>query len=96
MMFSMTIPSQEEPNTGFPSKELKFAIANNWATGSLPLNLRDLTFAEIRMATLAPISSVIKVVGRSNAVLKSHTMALLATPKPALMQVRLITIFRLR
>ena len=65
----------------------KFAIANNWATGKLPLNLRDLTFAEIRMATVAPISSVIKVVGRSNHVLKSHTMALLATPKPALMQV---------
>ena len=60
----------------------KFSIANNWASGELPdgIGIEDLTYAEIRMATRASISSVIKVVGRNNKELKYHTMALLATP----------------
>ena len=67
----------------------KFSIANNWATGDLPdeISLIKLTYAEIRMVTRAPISSVIKVIGRNDKELKHHTMALLATPKPALLQV---------
>ena len=67
----------------------KFSIANNWATGDLPdeISLHKLTYAEIRMVTRAPISSVIKVIGRNDKELKHHTMALLATPKPALLQV---------
>jgi hypothetical protein len=71
----------------------KFAIANNWATGKLPDGLcgeEGLTYAEIRMGTRAPISSVIKVIGRNDKELKHHTMALLATPKPALLQVSLM------
>jgi heme/copper-type cytochrome/quinol oxidase subunit 1 len=69
----------------------KFAVANNWASGSLPVIIHSvndpLTYAEIRMATLAPISSVIKVIGRNNKELRCHTMAMLATPKPAILQV---------
>ena len=72
----------------------KFSIANNWATGDLPdeISLHKLTYAEIRMVTRAPISSVIKVIGRNEKELKHHTMALLATPKPALLQVLLLNI----
>jgi hypothetical protein len=65
----------------------KFAIANGWAAGSLPTALHDLTYAEIRMATRAPVASVVRIIGRNHTELRSHTMALLATPGPATLQV---------
>ena len=69
----------------------KFSIANNWASRSLPESIHSLKdpliYSEIRIATRAPISSVLKVIGRNNKELRAHTMAMLAAPKPAIQQV---------
>jgi hypothetical protein len=69
------------------------ALANNWASGSLPVHLRDCTALEIKMVTLAPIYAGVKVIGRNRFSLTTHSMALLATPGPAATQVKNIYIF---
>jgi hypothetical protein len=63
------------------------ALANNWASGSLPVHLRDLNTIEKKMVTLAPIYASVKVIGRNRYSLMTHTIALLATPGPAATQV---------
>jgi hypothetical protein len=62
----------------------KFAIANGWAFGEIPLALKVLTQAEIRMITKAPTTGVIHLVGRNHGrgVLRTHTMTWKAEPKP--------------
>jgi hypothetical protein len=63
------------------------ALANNWASGSLPVHLRDCNTLETKMVTLAPIYAGVKVIGRNRFALTTHTIALLATPGPAATQV---------
>jgi len=55
----------------------KFSIANAFGIGDIPDCFKDASWAEIRMVTLAPISGVIKIIGRrrSQRSLHSHTMA---------------------
>ena len=63
----------------------KFAIANGWEIGDTPKCFSDATWAEIRMITLAPITGVIKIIGRGGTrrKLHSHTMALINAAGPA-------------
>ena len=63
----------------------KFSIANSFGIGDVPACFKDASWAEIRMVTLAPISGVIKIIGRgrSQRSLHSHTMALINEPGPA-------------
>jgi len=63
----------------------KFSIANSFAVGDVPACFKDASWAEIRMVTLAPLSGVIKIIGRgrSQRSLHSHTMALINEPGPA-------------
>jgi len=63
----------------------KFSIANAFGIGDVPDCFKSASWAEIRMVTLAPISGVIKIIGRgrSQRSLHSHTMALINEPGPA-------------
>ena len=63
----------------------KFSIANGWGIGDIPTCFVDASWAEKQMVTLAPISGLVKVIGRNGTrrKLHSHTMALINEPGPA-------------
>jgi hypothetical protein len=63
----------------------KFSIANGWGIGGIPSCFHGASWAEKQMVTLAPISGLVKVIGRNSTrrKLHSHTVALINEPGPA-------------
>jgi hypothetical protein len=65
----------------------KLALCNNFVAGELPPELKDATWQETRMVTIAPISGLVRIVGFHRNELCSHSLAFMAAPSLPAQQV---------
>jgi hypothetical protein len=65
----------------------KFALCNNFVAGDPPEEIKDASWAEWRMCTLAPVSALVRTIGRHKNQLCSHSLAIMSAPSLPVHQV---------